>query len=144
MHAVQIERLKSRRQFLHQQEVQRDEDVKRTATVMSAMDVHPDAMLQRLADMQAQTTVLVTRITKTGAERVTLSCIDVNLGHVAATLAKFNAVREFLHMREQCRLVQLLVGRIVNQPDGEIAITFGFAPWSPSRKHSQSEVVSSP
>lgn len=124
MHAAQIERLKSERQFLQKQKVQRDEDVKRTAAALSAMDAQPDAMLERLAEIQTQTTTLVTRIAEIDTELASLSRIDVNLDQVAATLAEFNVVWDLLHVREQCRLVQLLVERIVYQPDGEIAITF--------------------
>ncbi len=116
-------RVKSERERLIKQKIQRDEEVRR----LTALLVHQDEsspLLRRINAAEELSRTLTSRIAELDDRIAAGQSFQLDIAHLKATLAEFDALWDVMLPHEQGRLIHSLVQRIVCSPDGETRVEF--------------------
>ncbi len=115
-------RVRSERQFLQKQKLQRDEELRRAGAAMAAAGDHAGVLVSRIDEIKGQLDVIVDRLSEINREAQQGHGLDIE--HLRATLTEFDALWDVMMPDERTRIVHGLVARVVCNPDGEIQVMF--------------------
>jgi site-specific DNA recombinase len=126
-----LARLRSERDRLIKQKIQRDEEARRLTTMLaqpSREDLRPggdsDTLLRRITECESQAGTITARLVELEREIGSHQGASLNLDHLKATLAEFDGIWDVLLPHERALLIHSLIAQVVCSPDSEVQVVF--------------------